>query len=134
MKKFLLVVLTLISPITALAHPDWKHSFVTSGPTVVVGNVRAFVAAVANIDYAGGGGESWHGVEVRLSLPKKYDGQWVTLLYKDKPEISSGGVLRLGDYIHFELSETERVHLNELENIRVMSTREFGDLYQAAYE
>jgi len=82
MNKIYLALLILITPLVSLAHPDWKHELELSEPTKLVGNVRAFVADSANVDFVGGGGESWYGIQVRVDLPEKYDGKWVTLLYK----------------------------------------------------
>lgn len=134
MNKIYLALLVLIFPLGSWAHPDWKHELELPEPAELVGNVRAFVADSANIDFAGGGGESWHGIQVRISLPEKYDGKWVTLLYKGEPKLKSGEVLKLGDYVQFKISKTEWVHLSELKEFRILTDSQLNKLFQATYE
>ena len=134
MNKVYLALLALMIPLLSWAHPDWKHEFNLSEPTTLTGNVRAFVADSANVDFAGGGGESWNGIQVRIALPAEYDGKWVTLLYKGEPKLKSGETLKLGDYVQFRISETEWVHLSEVKEFRILTVSQANELFQAEYE
>jgi hypothetical protein len=134
MNRTVFILISLLFPIALAAHPDWKDEFKISEPIEFVGNVRAFVADSANVDYSGGGGQSWHGVQVRIELPDKYEGKWVTFLYKEKPKLSSGKILELGDYVQFKIDQTEWLHLDKTKEFRILSQKQFNEIFQASHE
>ncbi|WP_226705231.1 hypothetical protein [Microbulbifer elongatus] len=132
MGRIITCVMLLLVPVGLVAHPDWNQQLDLKEGVSLTGNVRAFVADSGNSNVSDG--TSWNGAKVHIELPKEYAGKWITLLYRDEPLLKDGSLLKLGDTLHFTVYHSESVHLDKLNNLKVLSVSELIQLYEAERE
>ena len=129
MRKLLSIFVFLILLLPTIAHSNNRVSLDSEESVKFVGNIRAFVADVLNDHYIDGSSEHWNGIDVMISLPKKFQGKRITILYKNAPTTKGGVRLELGDYLQFSTNTTDSLYLHSLSTLHKISEDKWVHLY-----